>query len=83
MSYVFLYMSDAKKQSDKVYPFEWASTAELLVSTDKSALLESFAGLYVSVRKDRNIYYFAIGRDSHEVQININLLRNQYLPVTP
>lgn len=63
--------------------FEQASTAELLVSTDKSALSESFAGQYVSVREeDINTYNFATRRDSQEIQISINLLRQQYLPIT-
>lgn len=63
--------------------FERASTAELLVSADKSALSESFAGQYVSVREeDINTSNFATRRDSQEIQISINLLRQQYLPIT-
>lgn len=64
-------------------PFEQASTAELPVSTDKSASLESSAGQYVPVREeDINTYNFATRRDSQEIQISINLLRQQYLPIT-
>lgn len=63
--------------------FEQASTAELLVSTDKSALSESFAGQYAPVREEGiNTYNFATRRDSQEIQISINLLRQQYLPIT-
>lgn len=83
MSCVLLYVSDVKGKVRGSIAFEQASTAELLVSTDKSALSESLAGQYVSVREeDINTSNFATRRDSQEIQISINLLRQQYLPIT-
>lgn len=53
------------------------------MSTDKSALSESFAGQYVSMREeDINIYNFATRRDSQETKISINLPGHPYLPIT-
>lgn len=82
MSSVVLYMSDVEKQSQTKYtPFNGHRL--LLASTDKTALSESFAGQYVSMREEnKNIYNFATRKDSQEIQISINLLRHQCLPIT-